>query len=417
MQKMIRTALFAGTAMAAIAAGMPQEAAAQSITPGFFGSLEGWYYFSAGRNPEIFKGSSGFQNPVNHPKGGPGGKVHLGYRFDGPFDIALGVQGGWLRTRTTNVGFGTITNVKSKANYWAVDGEFGYNTMVSGLGVRLFAGPRLARFTHDNTLRGFTDGMGMVSEDFQDRFTGIGPRIGTDFSARIGSSNFSIFGDFAGSVLFGKERVKVSTSSPPCMVDCSDSASKSRTVWNVEGQLGVAYEIAPGINLGAGYRAEYWNHVALDLFGSGGHVDRFMHGPFARVSYNFGAPPAMPMAAIVAPPPGQPAMAKKNFIVFFDFDKSNITSEGQKTVNDAAATAKAGNAAQVTLTGHTDRSGSEQYNLALSLRRAEAVKAALIKQGVPASLIVVIGKGESQPLVPTADGVREPQNRRVEIVI
>jgi outer membrane protein OmpA-like peptidoglycan-associated protein len=144
--------------------------------------------------------------------------------------------------------------------------------------------------------------------------------------------------------------------------------------------------------------------------------NQFMHGPFVRVSYNFGAPPAMPVTA--APPPtGQPAMSKKSFIVFFDFDKSNITAEAQKTINNAAATAKSGNAAQVTLTGHTDRSGSEQYNLALSLRRAEAVKAAMIKQGVPASLIVVVGKGESQPLVPTADGVREPQNRRVEIVI
>ena len=71
----------------------------------------------------------------------------------------------------------------------------------------------------------------------------------------------------------------------------------------------------------------------------------------------------------------------------------------------------------MTLTGHTDRSGSEQYNMALSLRRAEAVKANMIRQGIPANAIVVIGKGESQPLVPTADGVREPQNRRVEIVI
>jgi outer membrane protein OmpA-like peptidoglycan-associated protein len=110
-------------------------------------------------------------------------------------------------------------------------------------------------------------------------------------------------------------------------------------------------------------------------------------------------------------------MAKKSFIVFFDFDKSNITSAAQTTINDAVAAAKAGHSAQVTLTGHTDRSGSEQYNLALSLRRAEAVKANMIRQGIPASSIVVIGKGESQPLVPTADGVREPQNRRVEIVI
>ena len=70
---------------------------------------------------------------------------------------------------------------------------------------------------------------------------------------------------------------------------------------------------------------------------------------------------------------------------------------------------------------HPDRShrslGSEQYNQALSVRRGEAVKAAMIRQGIPASAIVVIGRGESQNLVPTADGVREPQNRRVEIVI
>ena len=69
-----------------------------------------------------------------------------------------------------------------------------------------------------------------------------------------------------------------------------------------------------------------------------------------------------------------------------------------------------------TATGHTDTSGPESYNMALSLRRANAVKDALVRDGVPAQAIVVIGKGESQPLTPTGDGVREPQNRRVEIV-
>ena len=66
---------------------------------------------------------------------------------------------------------------------------------------------------------------------------------------------------------------------------------------------------------------------------------------------------------------------------------------------------------------HADRSGPENYNMALSLRRANAVKDALVREGVPATAISVVGKGETQPLVPTADGVREPQNRRVEIVI
>ena len=73
--------------------------------------------------------------------------------------------------------------------------------------------------------------------------------------------------------------------------------------------------------------------------------------------------------------------------------------------------------ARITATGHADRSGPEDYNMALSLRRANAVKDALVRDGVPATAISVIGKGETQPLVQTADGVREPQNRRVEIVL
>ncbi|MDY0240902.1 MAG: OmpA family protein, partial [Rhodospirillaceae bacterium] len=57
----------------------------------------------------------------------------------------------------------------------------------------------------------------------------------------------------------------------------------------------------------------------------------------------------------------------------------------------------------------------DAYNMALSLRRANAVKAELVKLGIPANEISVVGKGKADPLVPTADGVREPQNRRVQI--
>jgi hypothetical protein len=115
-----------------------------------------------------------------------------------------------------------------------------------------------------------------------------------------------------------------------------------------------------------------------------------------------------------APPPPPPV---RNFLVFFDFDRSNLTPRAMDIVKEAANVAKSGQNARVTCTGHTDTAGPANYNMALSLRRANTVKEALVREGVPATSILVIGKGETALLVATKDGVREPQNRRVEIVI
>ena len=121
--------------------------------------------------------------------------------------------------------------------------------------------------------------------------------------------------------------------------------------------------------------------------------------------------PAAPQAAT----PSQAEAAK--FLVFFDWDRSALTPEARKIIASAADEFKRTGSTRIVATGHTDLSGSPQYNLRLSERRAEAVKAELIRLGVPATVITTIGKGEEDPLVPTKDGVREAQNRRVEIVI
>ena len=117
------------------------------------------------------------------------------------------------------------------------------------------------------------------------------------------------------------------------------------------------------------------------------------------------------------PPPPPPAIAPPSFMVFFDWDRSNLSQQALNTIKQAAAAFKSKGNARITATGHTDTSGPEAYNMALSLRRANAVKDALVREGVPAQAISVIGRGEQGLLVQTADGVREPQNRRVEIVI
>jgi outer membrane protein OmpA-like peptidoglycan-associated protein len=107
-----------------------------------------------------------------------------------------------------------------------------------------------------------------------------------------------------------------------------------------------------------------------------------------------------------------------DYLVFFAFDSAELEADARQTFAEAAeAYRRTGEAQQITATGHTDTSGSAEYNLELSQRRAEAVAAELGRQGVPATDIVTIGRGEEDLLVPTADGVREPRNRRVEIVV
>jgi OOP family OmpA-OmpF porin len=122
------------------------------------------------------------------------------------------------------------------------------------------------------------------------------------------------------------------------------------------------------------------------------------------------------VAAPPAPPPAPPVAAKQMFIVFFEFDKSTLTPDGKKVVDAAAAAFKAGKS-DIAIAGYTDLSGTAPYNLALSHRRADAVQAALVKDAVPASAIGESWYGKDNPRVPTADGVREPQNRRVEITM
>jgi OOP family OmpA-OmpF porin len=118
-----------------------------------------------------------------------------------------------------------------------------------------------------------------------------------------------------------------------------------------------------------------------------------------------------------APPPPPKAAAPERFLVFFDWNKATITSEARRVIANAAEAYKSIGKATLIATGYTDLSGSAAYNQKLSVRRADAVKAELVRLGVPATSITAIGRGESNPLVPTADGVREPQNRRVEIQI
>jgi OOP family OmpA-OmpF porin len=128
-----------------------------------------------------------------------------------------------------------------------------------------------------------------------------------------------------------------------------------------------------------------------------------------------GPAPMRPAMVVPAAVPA-PAMAR-SFLVFFDWDKANLTPEAMTIVRKAADSAKAMGAAGVNVTGHADRSGPDRYNMGLSMRRAESVKQELVRQGVSGNTVGLSARGERDPLVPTPDGVREPQNRRAEIIL
>jgi len=114
------------------------------------------------------------------------------------------------------------------------------------------------------------------------------------------------------------------------------------------------------------------------------------------------------------PPPVVEVPKAEPFLVFFDLDSSEITADSAEIIRRAADVARASGAAAIEVVGHTDTSGSNAYNDALSVRRAEAVRDALVANGVQSGAISLEGRGESDPLVSTADGVPEERNRRVQ---
>jgi outer membrane protein OmpA-like peptidoglycan-associated protein len=139
------------------------------------------------------------------------------------------------------------------------------------------------------------------------------------------------------------------------------------------------------------------------------------HAILIGLRYSFGSPPVPPPAEAAVPAPA-PAPAR-SYLVFFDWDKATLTDRARQIIADAATASTRVATTRIEANGYTDTSGSAGYNQALSMRRAQAVAAELVKDGVPRTAISIQGFGETHLLVPTGAGVREPQNRRVEIII
>ena len=200
-----------------------------------------------------------------------------------------------------------------------------------------------------------------------------------------------------------------------------------------EGIVGAAFPIAsvPGLAFTVDYRligihnpgdltSIFYNKPDNKIVtgGIGLQNNDFVHVLTFGLAYAFGvhppAPPAAPAPVPISAPMPEPA---RTYLVFFDWDRADLTARARQIIGEAASASTHVQTTRIEVNGYTDLSGTARYNEGLSVRRAKSVEAELVRDGVARGEISIHGFGESNPLVPTAQGVREPQNRRVEIIL
>ncbi|AYJ85931.1 OmpA family protein [Sphingomonas paeninsulae] len=236
-----------------------------------------------------------------------------------------------------------------------------------------------------------------------------------DFGSDDGLSGFVGGGAGVGRVKLGNYGIRTQGT----LTDDSDTGFAYQAI------AGVRYPVTTNVDVGLKYR--FFNENRVDLINTDGVSQRTRfrsHSLLASLIYNFGEPAAPPPPPPPPPPAPEPApppppvaavCTPGPYIVFFEWNKSDITAEAASILDNAVTAYGDCGQAQVMLAGYTDTSGTPKYNLGLSQRRADAVSAYVSSKGVPAGVITSKAFGETNLRVQTADGVRELQNRRVEI--
>ncbi len=196
-----------------------------------------------------------------------------------------------------------------------------------------------------------------------------------------------------------------------------------------QGIFGLAFPLAavPGLSLTTEYRfygvldaPSFHGEDSTRTATVGGHGNFNLNSDYnhslivgVRYAFDTSPPPAPPAPVTVVPAP----VPSRTYLVFFDWDRADLTDRARQIVAEAAQASTRVQTTRIEVQGNADRSGTPVYNQKLSLRRAQTVAAELVRHGIQRSEIVIQAFGDTRPLVPTAPGVREPQNRRVEIIL
>jgi len=206
-------------------------------------------------------------------------------------------------------------------------------------------------------------------------------------------------------------------------------AGQKDTNFAAQGIAGFRQQLSDAVYLVLSYRYTHMGDFAA-VIPTGAVVDPDVnnHTIMLGVIVKFGQPkPAPAPAPVAAPPPPPPppapvvAPAPRTipgpFIVFFDWDSDGLDEQAMAILREAAAAFREYGIARVVAIGHADRSGPEAYNEGLASRRSQSVLGVFVGLGIPQAAINIEGRGERENRVPTVDGVRERQNRRVEITL
>ena len=339
----------------------------------------------------------------------------------------VGVEGGAMIVEDINYDIGASRNAATvDHNYgYDVDGVIGYD--FGGFRVETEVGYRSA------TVDGYTSTLTTPAYTSTGALVNVPAGSYSYAGGRTSALSFMLnglldFGDDDGIQGFvgggvGVARVKANyqLNTRGNFVDDSD------TVFAWQGLAGVRAPLTDHIDATLKYRFFNADNVKLVDVTNRTFDGRFRsHSILGGITYNFGSPtppPPPPPPAVETPPPPPPVQPVAEppvcspgpFIVFFEWNKSDITPEAASILDNAVSQYQSCNNAQVMVAGYTDTSGTPKYNLGLSQRRADSVKAYMTSHAIPAAQISTEAFGETHLRVQTADGVREVQNRRVEI--
>jgi len=303
--------------------------------------------------------------------------AQAGYERDGWY---VGLEGGLVSIPDTEIGvldaktdngmalLGTVGYALSDSN-WRIEGEIGYRD--NDLKVVQLGNMELTEWSY------------FVNAVYDFKFSS--ERFGFSLGAGLGMDNPRLEREVGG-------------------------AKDSDWVPAVQGIVGATYRLSQHWDLALNYRYLHMQDPEFKVFANT-DVELTKHTLTLGFRYGYNEPPAPPAEQpVVAAPP-----APKQFIVFFGYNKCNITAEADAVLSEAASAAKSSGSASVRIVGHTDTSGSNAYNQKLSECRANAAKTNLVGKGVSEGSISSSGKGETELMVQTGDGVKEPQNRRATI--